>query len=58
VRPSAFAVSRLMTSSYFGRRLHRQVGWLLALEDAIYVPGRKPVLVDDVGPIDSSGHRQ
>ena len=33
-----------------GRRLHRQVGWLLALEDAIDVAGRAPVLVDDSGP--------
>jgi hypothetical protein len=31
-RPSALAVLRLLV---LGRRLHRQVGWLLALEDAI-----------------------
>ena len=30
----------------FGRRLHRQVGWLLALEDAVDIAGRAPVLVD------------
>ena len=29
-----------------GRRLHRQVGRLLALEDAIDVAGRVPVLVE------------
>ena len=34
-----------------GRRLHRQVGRLLALEDAIDVAGRAPVLVDQIGPI-------
>ena len=32
------------------RRLHRQVGRLLALEDAIDVAGRLPVLVDLIGP--------
>jgi hypothetical protein len=30
----------------FGRRLHRQVGRLLALEDAVDVAGGAPVLVD------------
>ena len=34
-----------------GRRLHRQVGRLLALEDAIDVAGGAPVLVDEIGPI-------
>ena len=33
----------------FGRR--PQVGWLLALEDAIDVAGRPPVLVDVVSPV-------
>ena len=33
------------------RRLHRQVGWLLALEDAIDVAGRLPVLVDLDRPV-------
>ena len=33
-----------------GRRLHRQVGRLLALEDAIDISGRAPVLVDEIGP--------
>ena len=34
-----------------GRRLHRQVGRLLALEDAVDVAGRAPVLVDLISPI-------
>ena len=45
-RPSALAVLRLMTSSYLVGCLHRQVSRLLALEDAINVAGREPVLVD------------
>ena len=35
----------------FGRRLHRQVGRLLALEDAVDVAGRAPVLVERIGPV-------
>ena len=34
-----------------GRRLHRQVGRLLALEDAIDIAGRAAVLVDVIRPI-------
>ena len=34
-----------------GRRLHRQVGRLLALEDAIDILGRAPKLVDPIRPI-------
>ena len=34
-----------------GRRLHRQIGRLLALEDAVDVAGRAPVLVDVIRPI-------
>src|SRR6516225_2065130 len=30
------------------RRLHRQVGWLLSLEDAIHVSRRAAVLVDHI----------
>jgi hypothetical protein len=30
--------------------LHRKVGWLLAVEDAIDVARRAPVLVDEIGP--------
>ena len=37
-----------------GRRLHRQVGRLLALEDAIDVAGCAPVLVDQVSSIRAS----
>ena len=50
-RPSALAVLRLITRLVLGRRLHRQVGRLLALEDAIDVAGRAPVLVDQIRPI-------
>src|SRR5262245_11166560 len=38
----------------FGRRLHRKIGWLLALEDAVDVAGRAPRLVDQIRPI---GHQ-
>jgi hypothetical protein len=31
--------------------LHRQVGGLLALEDAVDVAGRAPVLVDVIRPV-------
>jgi hypothetical protein len=34
-----------------GRRLHRQMARLLALEDAIDVPGRTPELVDEIRPV-------
>ena len=34
-----------------GRRLHRQVGGLLALEDAVDVAGGAAVLVDPIRPI-------
>ena len=34
-----------------GRRLHRQVGRLLALEDAVNVAGCAPVLVDEIRSI-------
>src|SRR5262249_59552730 len=33
------------------RRLYWQVGRFLALEDAIYVPGRQPVIVGDIRPV-------
>ena len=49
--PRAFAVFRLITQLVFGRRLHREVGGLLALEDAIDVAGSLPVLVDQIRPI-------
>src|SRR5262249_56964792 len=50
-RPSAFAVLRLMTSSYLVGACHRQIGRFLALEDAIDVSGRAPVLVDQGRPV-------
>src|SRR6266511_2636749 len=34
-----------------GWRLHRKVGRLLALEDAIDIAGRAPVLINNVGAI-------
>ena len=34
-----------------GRRLHGQVGWLLALEDAIDVNGRATVMVVLIRPV-------
>ena len=34
-----------------GRRLHWQVGGLLALEDAIHVAGGAAKLVEEIGPI-------
>ena len=34
-----------------GRRLHRQVGRPLALEDAVDVAGRAPVLIDKIIPV-------
>jgi hypothetical protein len=47
-RPSAFAVLRLIGSLVLGRCLYRQVGRLLALEDAIDVSGGLPVLVKQI----------
>ena len=44
MRPSAFAVLRLTIRLVPGRRLHRQVGGLLALEDAIDVARGASVL--------------
>jgi hypothetical protein len=41
----------------FRRRLHREVSWLLALEDAIDIAGRAPVLVDNVRPVRSATAR-
>ena len=41
-------------------RLHRQVGWLLALEDAVHVAGAAAILVNDVGSIgdQAAGRRE
>ena len=45
------AVLRLIDQLEFGRLLHRQVGGLLALEDAIDVAGSAPELVHEIGPV-------
>ena len=45
------AVLRLIDQLVLGRRLHRHVGRLLALEDAIDIAGRAPVLVDQIGSV-------
>ena len=45
------AVLRLIDQLVLGRRLHRQVGRLLALEDAVDVAGRAAVLVDQDRPV-------
>src|SRR5712671_556546 len=58
--PSPKRKKRIYGSEYFpdclfrkipGRRLHRQVGWLLALEDAVDVAGGAVELVDPIRPI-------
>jgi hypothetical protein len=46
VMPSALAVLSLMTRLLLGRRLHRQVGWLLAFEDAIEIAGHPRVDIE------------
>jgi hypothetical protein len=35
----------------FGRRLYRQIGCLLALENAIDIASREPALLGDVGSV-------
>src|SRR6516162_7056180 len=35
----------------FDRRLHRQVGWLLALEDTVDVAGGTAILVTQIAPV-------
>jgi hypothetical protein len=40
-----------------GRRLHGQFGGLLALEDAIDVPGRAAALVDEIRPVGNQAAR-
>jgi hypothetical protein len=44
-------MSAWVKSGVFGRRLYRQVGWLLALDDAINVAGCPAILVDQVRSI-------
>src|SRR5215813_11659008 len=48
VRPSVVAVLRLVANLY--RSLHRQIGRLFALEDAIGVTSCAPMLVDQIRP--------
>jgi hypothetical protein len=40
----------------FYRRLYRQVGGLLALEDAMDIAGRLPEIVDEIRPPKSAGY--
>ena len=51
------AVLRLIDQLELGRRLHRQIGRLLALEDAVDVSSRAPILVDVIGSVRTSGRR-
>src|SRR3954452_1093861 len=46
-RPSALAGLEVNRQLVLSRRLHRQVGRLLALEDAVNVAGRAAMLVDE-----------
>src|SRR5215467_7053786 len=46
--PSGLKIDRQLVLS---RRLHRHVGGLLALEDAVDVAGRAPILVDKISSI-------
>src|SRR6476620_1881372 len=39
------------------RRLHRQVGWLLALEDGIDIFGRAPERIQQINPMGHSAVR-
>src|SRR5262249_29896633 len=39
------------------RRLHWQIGWLLALEDMVNVTSRAAVLIDNIGSIGDQGRR-
>ena len=50
-RPSALAVLRLIDELEFGRLLDRQVGGLLALEDAVDVDGGAPEQVAIIRPV-------
>jgi len=50
-RPSALVVLRVEDRFVPGRRLHRQVGRLLALEDTVDVASGLPQQVQQIGPI-------
>jgi hypothetical protein len=54
-QPSALAVLRVDHQLILRRRLHRQVGRLLALEEAIDVAGRASVRIDAIGTVKRSG---
>ena len=51
MRPSAFCRLEVDRKLVLGRRLYWQLGWLLALEDAIDVAGRLSVLFDKIRSI-------
>jgi len=40
------------------RRLHWQIGWLLALEDMVNVTSRAAVLIDNIGSIGDQRRRE
>jgi len=48
--PSAFGGFEVDDQLVLRWRLHRQIGWLLALQDAINVAGRAPILIDEIRP--------
>jgi Tripartite tricarboxylate transporter family receptor len=54
VRPSALAVFKIDHEFVLGRHLHRKIGGLLALEDAINVAGGLSVLVSKINPVEIS----
>ena len=47
-RLSAFAVPQIDHHLVLDGFLHRQVGWLVALENTIHITSRTPVLVDEI----------
>src|SRR5262249_32630232 len=51
IEPDRFGGLQVDDQLVFGRRLHRQIGRLLALQDAIDVAGRTPILVEEIRPV-------
>ena len=49
--PNCFSGFDIDDEFVFGRRLHRQIGGILALENSIDIAGGAPELVDEIGPI-------
>src|SRR5262245_5790104 len=49
--PERFSGLEVDHQLVFGRRLYRQIGRLLALQDAVDVAGGAPVLIDVIMPI-------